>query len=614
MKKILTCVLTLCPMVASADYLDDKLANLITEKQNLISQLEECQKAKGGLMVAGITTLGVSAIGIGANIGEAVALKKYDAKINTAVQTKSDLDVQIIDAQRKKAEEEDARLAAQSGVNLVYQPVMPGVDVNNTCGIQTCSPDTPTQAMLDMLNATTAVCKDGVWVAQSCKDNFTGIQKSCTLNGQLVLYIESCNSNGVQPEQKTCSEITSAWLSERNAKAGACDTTTGENYITECADNSFNGVPRTTGNKQGYEKCEKSGTEQKTCSEITPAWLAERNAKAGACDTITGENYITECADTHTEVKDANGRITECQQKQPVTPPQPTPVVNNVPECGATCSTQCDVDCALSTLSATETVCVNGVHKPTNCYVGDPIGEPQQCKIGNEIITYYESCPPYEKPKGCIGSEETFKAQQHAKLVRCNEETGKLFIVVCEDGYKPVMPLKDGGYLQCVKDDTPVEENTESKPKSIYETMRDENDALSAKISDSTIPAEASLLQKKVKEDREFIVRTEEMIDASRDNYGNIPAWNLVANAVAAPSVPTVSNLVPVQPNDSTYVAPTYNVPVTTVQTQQPVSSTSGATTTTSASNTSTTGTSFWQSVGNATLNSWGAPGLGYGR
>ena len=28
------------------------------------------------------------------------------------------------------------------------------------------------------------------------------------------------------------------------------------------------------------------------------------------------------------------------------------------------------------------------------------------------------------------------------------------------------------------------------------------------------------------------------MIDASRDNYGNIPAWNLVANAVAAPSVP----------------------------------------------------------------------------
>ena len=259
MKKILTCVLTLCPMVASADYLDDKLANLITEKQNLISQLEECQKAKGGLMVAGITTLGVSAIGIGANIGEAVALKDYDAKINTAVQTKSDLDVQIIDAQRKKAEEEAARLAAQSGVNLVYQPVMPGVDVNNTCGIQTCSPDTPTQAMLDILNAKTAVCKDGVWVAQSCKDNFTGIQKSCTLNGQLVLYIEACNSNGVQPEQKTCSDITPAWLSERNAKTGACDTTTGENYITECADNSFNGVPRTTGNKQGYEKCEKSG-------------------------------------------------------------------------------------------------------------------------------------------------------------------------------------------------------------------------------------------------------------------------------------------------------------------------------------------------------------------
>ena len=274
MKKIFACVLAMCPMVASADYLDDKIAALTKEKLDKIAKLEECQKSAKGLKIAGITTLGVSAIGIGANIGEAVALKNYDAKINTAVQTKSDLDVQIIDAQRKKAEEEAARLAAQSGVNLVYQPVMPGVDVNNTCGIKTCSPDTPTQAMLDILNAKTAVCKDGVWVAQSCKDNFTGIQKSCTLNGQLVLYIEACNSNGGQPEQKTCSDITPAWLAERNAKAGACDTTTGENYITECADNSFNGVPRTTGNKQGYEKCEKIEGPKTSCSDINSNVLA----------------------------------------------------------------------------------------------------------------------------------------------------------------------------------------------------------------------------------------------------------------------------------------------------------------------------------------------------
>ena len=81
MKKIFACVLAVCPMVASADYLDDKIAALTKEKLDKIAKLEECQKSTKGLKIAGITTLGVSAIGIGANIGEAVALKNYDAKI-----------------------------------------------------------------------------------------------------------------------------------------------------------------------------------------------------------------------------------------------------------------------------------------------------------------------------------------------------------------------------------------------------------------------------------------------------------------------------------------------------------------------------------------------------
>ena len=145
MKKMFACVLVLCPMIASADYLDDKIAFLTKEKQDKIAKLEECQKSTKGLKIAGITTLGVSAIGIGANIGEAVKLNKLDAEIGTAEATKSDLDKQISAAEKEKA-------------------------AKNV------------------------------------------------------------------PTDKTCSEIDVTWKAQNNAKFGACDTTTGENYITECAD------------------------------------------------------------------------------------------------------------------------------------------------------------------------------------------------------------------------------------------------------------------------------------------------------------------------------------------------------------------------------------------
>ena len=43
MKKIFTCFLALCPMVASADYLDDKIASLTKEK---LEKLQSWKNAK----------------------------------------------------------------------------------------------------------------------------------------------------------------------------------------------------------------------------------------------------------------------------------------------------------------------------------------------------------------------------------------------------------------------------------------------------------------------------------------------------------------------------------------------------------------------------------------
>lgn len=222
MKKIFACVLALCPMVASADYLDDKIADLTKQKLDKIAKLEECQKSTKGLKIAGITTLGVSAIGIGANIGEAVKLNKLETQINTAETTNSNLDKQISAAEEEKAKKEKA---AEEEQELQRQAA------NNTCGNTTSCTGAPNA---ESLNATDVVCINGVNKAKECKENFTGTQKSCKSNGVTVTYYENCSANASTDE--TCPEITQEWLTQNHVKSVECDKTTRQNYIKECAD------------------------------------------------------------------------------------------------------------------------------------------------------------------------------------------------------------------------------------------------------------------------------------------------------------------------------------------------------------------------------------------
>ena len=282
MKKMFACVLALCPMIASADYLDDKIASLTKEKLDKIAKLEECQKSTKGLKIAGITTLGVSAIGIGANIGEAVKLNKLEAQIGTAETNKSDLDRQISAAKEEKAKKEKAAEEEQERQAA-----------NNTCGTKTCDAAAPTQDGLDLLNATEAVCKDGNWVAKKCKEGYSGAEQTCTLNGETVIYIDSCRS--AAPTETQCQSVTEDWKTQNNVKSVECDKTTGQNYITECADN-FDGVQRTAGNKQGYEKCVSNIPEcGNNCSEICHdnCLTTKYSAKQVVC--VNGQNKPLSC-------------------------------------------------------------------------------------------------------------------------------------------------------------------------------------------------------------------------------------------------------------------------------------------------------------------------------
>lgn len=449
MKKIYCIMCMFLPMVASADALDDKINRLTQEKLQKIAQLEECQKNTKGLKIAGITTLGVSAIGIGANIGEAVALKKLDGKIDAAEQEMSELDIKIQEKQRQQD---------------LLKPE------NNTCGVRECG-TSKENFLANATGAADAVCVNASWFPTSCKSGYQGIAKTCTSKGETVNYVLHCNV--AKAVEKNCPEITQEWLTQNNAKSGQCDKTTGINYITEC-NQDYTGVPRANG-APGYEKC-----------------------------------------------------------------------VSNIPECGNNCSEICDDNCLTTKYSAKQVVCVNGQNKPLSCLSGSPIGAAKQCRSGGSVVTYYDSCPQYVQPLvGCPECDANCLASLHAKLVRCNEQKHENFIVLCEDGYKGAVALPDGGWLQCVKD---TSEPKEQQGQSIYEKMVEENKKLEEKISKSDLPEEISLTKQIVNDNKEFLDRTEEMIQASMDDYGNIPAWNLVGNAVkptpeqkgaGTPAVPT---------------------------------------------------------------------------
>ena len=212
MKKAFVLILSVFPMIASGDYLDDKIADLTKQKLEKIAELEECQKSTKGLKIAGITTLGVSTVGIAANIGEAVALKKLDGQISEAETKLGDLDEKIQD---KKDENERKEQQA------------------NTCGVQQCNP-AERDAKIATLNAKTVVCVNGAWVPSACEDGFSGTTETCTLNSETVTYYMSCTQDA-----KKCDSITDEWLNQNNAKSGACDEIIGESYITECKDGYF---------------------------------------------------------------------------------------------------------------------------------------------------------------------------------------------------------------------------------------------------------------------------------------------------------------------------------------------------------------------------------------
>ena len=87
-----------------------RITQLIAEKQAKMEKLEKCQGTTKKLKIAGISTLGVTAVGVGANIAEAVILKDKESKIATA---KEEL--------TKQQEQKEKRECEKEGSNKEYK-------------------------------------------------------------------------------------------------------------------------------------------------------------------------------------------------------------------------------------------------------------------------------------------------------------------------------------------------------------------------------------------------------------------------------------------------------------------------------------------------------------
>ena len=87
-------------------YQNPKIAALIKEKQEKMAALEKCTGTTKSLKIAGLSTLGITAIGVGVNIAEANAIKKNDNKI-------SSIDTQISTTEKEIKQKQEIIAARQ---------------------------------------------------------------------------------------------------------------------------------------------------------------------------------------------------------------------------------------------------------------------------------------------------------------------------------------------------------------------------------------------------------------------------------------------------------------------------------------------------------------------
>ena len=117
-------ILALTPSLSFGD--NFRINKLVQEKQRKMAELEKCMGSTKGLKIAGISTLGLTAVGVVGNVAEAKKINEYDDKIESTEksiektqkqidETRADLAKQKAEAEEKKRQAELKKNCEQSG-------------------------------------------------------------------------------------------------------------------------------------------------------------------------------------------------------------------------------------------------------------------------------------------------------------------------------------------------------------------------------------------------------------------------------------------------------------------------------------------------------------------
>ena len=111
---ILSLIVSIIPNLCLAE--NPRITKLMREKQAKMEQLEKCMGSSKGLKIAGISTLGLTAVGVAGNIAEAKVIQDYNDRIESTDKNieKTKIEIQEKrDALDAKEEAEAKRVAAE---------------------------------------------------------------------------------------------------------------------------------------------------------------------------------------------------------------------------------------------------------------------------------------------------------------------------------------------------------------------------------------------------------------------------------------------------------------------------------------------------------------------
>lgn len=148
MKKffLISLMISLIPVMCPA--IMTRISDLTAEKQEKMKKLEKCQGTTKGLKIAGLSTLGLTAVGVAGNIAEAVVLNEYKDKVKKAeseLETQQNLNKQLW-AQRAAEQQTAPTSQTQQPEKTLETKFENFADCYEKCKSGTCNVKSETQS------------------------------------------------------------------------------------------------------------------------------------------------------------------------------------------------------------------------------------------------------------------------------------------------------------------------------------------------------------------------------------------------------------------------------------------------------------------------------------